>query len=165
MARTAMALAALALAVAVLALLRTLPSRPPQLTDSGGAPIEATAAGPAATSPGVAMRRLSDHLAAAWYAAKATNPALVEYELTEMGEAAGEVEGRVRKGRVMNPEKRITPAIGSLRRANESGDWEAFDRAYHQALDACNSCHREHAVPIEVTVPDQPPVSNRRWGS
>lgn len=177
--RPALAVAGVALVVAGVALVRTLPPAPtPVVSVAPPAPLDsgedaaAEAEGPAPTaeapgatqvSPGPTMDRLSSHFAAVWYAAKAGNTELAGYSLTEMGEAARALEGRRRLGRTLDPHTRLSRPLDSMKRALGRGDWEGFDRAYHSTIDACNRCHDDNGVPIEIVVPEEPPVSNRRW--
>lgn len=135
-------------------------------TGTHGAEGQEVGATGARESPAPIMSRLSAHFAAAWYAAKAGNAPLLEYELHEMEEAVASLEGRRLRGVELGAmaHKRLDNNVGNMRRAVEQGDWDNFDRAYHTTIDACNTCHRDNGVPfIQIVVPDQPPMGNRRW--
>jgi hypothetical protein len=123
-----------------------------------------------AGAPGVGtiMSGVQLHFAKLYFAGKAQNWPLAEFELHE-------VEENMDRGVALRPEEHGTNLAGlndafkqtqlaALRTATQNKDWSAFQSAYTEAVGVCNGCHEETARPfIVITVPAAPPVPNQQW--
>ena len=123
-----------------------------------------------AAAPGVGtiMSSVQLHFAKLYFAGKAQNWQLAEFELHE-------VEENLDKAVTLRPEEQGTNLVGlndgfkqtqlaALNRAAQNKDWSAFQSAYTEAIGVCNGCHEETTRPfIVITVPAAPPVPNQQW--
>jgi hypothetical protein len=117
---------------------------------------------------GTVMSGVQLHFAKLYFAGKAQNWPLAEFELHE-------VEENMDRGVALRPEEHGTNLAGlndafkqtqlaALRTATQNKDWSAFQSAYTEAVGVCNGCHEETARPfIVITVPAAPPVPNQQW--
>jgi hypothetical protein len=108
------------------------------------------------------------NIAKLYFAGKAQNWLLAEFELHEVEENLG-------RAVALRPEEHGTNLVGlndgfkqtqlaALRTATQLKDWNAFQSAYSEAVGVCNGCHEETARPfIVITVPAAPPVPNQQW--
>jgi hypothetical protein len=123
-----------------------------------------------AAAPGVGeiMSGVQLHFAKLYFAGKAQNWQLAEFELHE-------VEENLDKAVELRPEENGTNLVGladgfkqtqlaALGTAAQHKDWSAFQSAYTEAIGVCNGCHKETTRPfIVITVPAAPPVPNQQW--
>jgi hypothetical protein len=117
---------------------------------------------------GTIMSGVQLHFAKLYFAGKAQNWPLAEFELHE-------VEENMDRGVALRPEEHGTNLVGlndafkqtqlaALKTAAQNKDWSAFQSAYTEAVGVCNGCHEETARPfIVITVPAAPPVPNQQW--
>jgi len=108
------------------------------------------------------------HMAKLWFAEKASNWGLAQYEFDELAEtveaaeALHAVKNNVNTAGVLQSvrETQLATLDNDLRK-KKSG---AFVRAYDQTVETCNSCHRSAGYGfIRITRPLAPPVSNQAW--
>jgi len=123
-----------------------------------------------ASAPGVGtlMSSVQLHFAKIYFAGKAQNWPLAEFELHEL-------EENLDKAVALRPEENGTNLIGlndafkktqlaAMRAAAQQKDTAAFQFAYSEAISVCNGCHEETTRPfIVITVPTAPPVPNQQW--
>lgn len=123
-----------------------------------------------AAAPGVGeiMSGVQLHFAKLYFAGKAQNWGLAEFELHE-------IEENLDKAVTLRPEENGTNLVGladgfkqtqlaALGTAAQHKDWSAFQSAYTEAIGVCNGCHEETTRPfIVITVPAAPPVPNQQW--
>ena len=114
------------------------------------------------------MSAVQLHVSKLWFAAKASNWALSEYELNELGEA---IEG-ARLLHAMRDSVDVSGVLQSvsntqlqmLKESIQQKRRGAFMSAYDQTLAACNSCHRAAGYGfIHIVTPVSQPVTNQRW--
>jgi hypothetical protein len=117
---------------------------------------------------GTVMSGVQLHFAKLYFAGKAKNSELAEFELHE-------VEENLDKAVTLRPEEQGTNLVGlndgfkqtqlaALKMAAQQKDWTTFQAAYTEAIGVCNGCHEETGHPfIVITVPAAPPVPNQQW--
>jgi hypothetical protein len=114
------------------------------------------------------MTTIQLHAGKLWFAAKAANWELAQYELDELKETMEAAKG-------LNAEKngvKISNVLDSvlqtqvveLDRSIKSKSPARFQKSYDDTLSACNGCHTEtgHKF-IQIIRPSAPPVTNQRW--
>jgi hypothetical protein len=123
-----------------------------------------------AAAPGVGtiMSSVQLHFAKLYFAGKAQNWPLAEFELHE-------VEENMDRAVALRPEEYGTNLVGlndgfkqtqlaAMKTAAQQKNLEAFQSAYTEAIGVCNGCHEETNRPfIVITVPAASPVSNQQW--
>ena len=114
------------------------------------------------------MTTIQLHAAKLWFAAKASNWELADYELDELKET-------MEAAKALNAEKngvKISGVLDSVLQTQVSQLAEAikrkspaeFQKLYDETLSACNGCHTEAGYKfIHILRPNTPPVSNQRW--
>ena len=114
------------------------------------------------------MTTIQLHAAKLWFAAKASNWELAEYELDELKET---MEG----AKTLNAEKngvKISGVLDSvlqtqvvrLAESIKHKNAAEFQRSYDETLSACNGCHTEAGYRfIHIVPPGAPPVTNQKW--
>jgi hypothetical protein len=114
------------------------------------------------------MTTMQLHTGKLWFAAKASNWDLADYELDELREAMEGAKSlhaeknRVNISNVLDSvlQTQIVRLAESTRGRNPSD----FQKAYDETLRACNGCHEESGRKfINIVRPTIPPVSNQRW--
>ncbi len=139
-------------------------------TKTKDAQVEARLKALEAGAPGVGtiMSGVQLHFAKLYFAGKAQNWPLAEFELHE-------VEENLDKAVELRPEENGTNLVGlkdgfkqtqlaALGTAAQHKDWSAFQSAYTEGIGVCNGCHEETTRPfIIITVPAVPPVPNQQW--
>jgi hypothetical protein len=114
------------------------------------------------------MNSIQLHLAKLWFASKAHNWGLANYELGELEE---NLEGAQTLHEVKNSVQ-VTEVLQSLRQSQLDFLHESikqqnpprFISAYQQTIATCNSCHRSVGYGfISIMVPTSAPVTNQRW--
>jgi hypothetical protein len=123
-----------------------------------------------ATAPGLGeyMTTIQLHAGKLWFAAKASNWDLAEYELDELKET-------MEAAKALNAEKngvKISGVLDSVLQTQVAHLGEAiknksptgFQKSYDEALSACNGCHTQAGYRfIHIVRPAAPPVTNQAW--
>ena len=129
---------------------------------------ELEAAKEAAPGLGEYMTTFQLHMGKLWFAGKAANWDLAEYErgeLDEAMEAAGAlhaVKNDVDIAKVL-ASVRSTQIAGLAESIKQKND-AAFQKAYDETLTACNGCHESAGYKfIRLVRPSAPPVTNQKW--
>lgn len=114
------------------------------------------------------MTTIQLHAAKLWFAAKASNWRLAEYELHELEETMEAVKklnvekNGVKISNVMDGV--LQTQIAQLEKSIKQKNPAAFQNSYDETLSACNGCHAESGHPfIQIIRPIAPPVTNQRW--
>jgi hypothetical protein len=101
-----------------------------------------------------------------WFAAKARNWRLAEYQLGEIKEVMGDVQDLVPTFKNLPLadmlDAVITKEIGALEKSIEAKDYKTFVSGYDKLTQACNACHRgmENEF-IVVQRPTRPAFTNQ----
>jgi hypothetical protein len=121
-----------------------------------------------ASGLGEYMTTIQLHVGKLWFAAKASNWELAQYELDELKETMEAAKG-------LNAEKNgvkisgvldsvIQTEVAALDESLKSKNHSQFQRSYDETLSACNGCHESAGYKfIHIVRPTAPPVSNQRW--
>jgi len=123
-----------------------------------------------ALAPGLGeyMTTIQLHAGKLWFAAKASNWQLAEYELDELRETMEAAKG-------LNAEKNgvkisnvldsvLQTQVAQLAEAVKRNSAVEFQKSYDETLSACNGCHSESGHKfIQIIRPSAPPVSNQKW--
>jgi hypothetical protein len=114
------------------------------------------------------MSTIQLHVSKLWFAGRASNWELAEFEVGEIGESIDAAEAlHVKKNDVD-----VSAVLGSVResqlpqieRAIAAESPRDFNDAYRQTLSACNGCHRPAGYGfIHIIVPKGEPVTNQEW--
>lgn len=122
----------------------------------------------AASGLGEYMTTIQLHAGKLWFAAKASNWELAQYELDELKETMEAAKG-------LNAEKngvKISGVLDSvlqtqlpeLDKSIKSKSQTKFQSSYDETLSACNGCHESAGYKfIHIVRPTAPPVTNQRW--
>jgi hypothetical protein len=114
------------------------------------------------------MTTIQLHAGKLWFAAKASNWELAQYELDELKETMEAAKG-------LNAEKNgvkisgvldsvLQSQVAELDKSIKSKSQTQFQKSYDETLSACNGCHTEAGYKfIEIVRPTAPPVTNQRW--
>jgi len=114
------------------------------------------------------MTTIQLHAGKLWFAAKATNWELAEYELDELKEtmetakALNAEKNGVKISNVLDSvlQTQVAQLAESVKRKS-SGE---FQKSYDEMLSACNGCHTEAGYKfIHIIRPSAPPVTNQQW--
>jgi hypothetical protein len=103
-----------------------------------------------------------------WFAAKAHNWALAEYQLGEIKEIMGDVQDFVPTFKNLPLadmlDAVITKEISALEKSVEAKDYKAFTAGYDRLTQACNACHQgtENGF-IVIKRPSQPAFTNQDY--
>jgi hypothetical protein len=129
---------------------------------------EVKAAKDLAPGLGEYMTTIQLHTSKLWFAVKASNWPLAEYELDELRETMEAAKG-------LNAEKngvKISNVLDSVLQTQVAQLTESikrksaveFQKSYDETLSACNGCHAESGHKfIQIIRPSAPPVSNQKW--
>ncbi len=98
-----------------------------------------------------------------WFAGRAGNWPLADYEIDELKEGFDDVNQRLGGDMV---EKAVAAQIAALEKAVEAKDRAAFANAFDQLTAGCNSCHQalDHAF-IVIQRPTSLPYSNQSFAA
>jgi hypothetical protein len=132
--------------------------------------VQANLAAAKELAPGLGeyMTTIQLHAGKLWFAAKAANWELAEYELDEMKET-------MEAAKALNAEKNgvkisnvldsvLQTQIVQLNQAIKHKSPAEFQKSYDETLNACNGCHTEAGYKfIQIVRPSAPPVSNQKW--
>ena len=114
------------------------------------------------------MTTIQLHAGKLWFAAKATNWDLAQYELDELKETMEAAKG-------LNAEKNgikisnvldsvLQTQIAELDKSVKGKKQTDFQKSYDETLSACNGCHTEAGYKfIRIIRPSAPPVTNQQW--
>ena len=114
------------------------------------------------------MTTIQLHAGKLWFAAKASNWELADYELDELKET-------IEAAKALNAEKngvKISGVLDSVLQTQVAQLAESikrkspaeFQKSYDDTLSACNGCHAEAGYKfIHIVRPSSPPVTNQRW--
>jgi len=114
------------------------------------------------------MTTIQLHAGKLWFAVKAANWELAQYELDELKET-------MEAAKSLNVEKNgvkisnlldsvLQTQIAALDQSIKRKDQSQFQKSYDETLRACNGCHSEAGYKfIHIVRPGAPPVNNQRW--
>jgi len=114
------------------------------------------------------MTTIQLHVGKLWFAAKASNWELANYEVDELKET-------MEAAKSLNVEKngvKISGVLGSVLQTQVAQLAESlkrkssaeFAKSYDETLSACNGCHIEAGYKfIHIVRPSAPPVTNQKW--
>jgi len=114
------------------------------------------------------MTTIQLHAGKLWFAAKATNWDLAEYELDELKETMKAAQNlNVEKGgvKISNVlDSVLHTQIAQLAESIKHKSSSEFQKSYDQTLSACNGCHTESGHKfIRIIRPTAPPVTSQQW--
>jgi len=114
------------------------------------------------------MTTIQLHAGKLWFAAKASNWELAQYELDELKETMEAAKGlNVEKNGVKISgllDSVLQTQVAELDKSIKSKSQTAFQKSYDETLSACNGCHAEAAYKfIYIVRPSAPPVTNQQW--
>jgi hypothetical protein len=114
------------------------------------------------------MTTIQLHAGKLWFAGKAGNWELADYELDELKEtmeaakALNAEKGGVKISNVLDAV--IQTQVAQLAEAIKHKSQAEFQKSYDETLNACNGCHTESGHKfISIVRPTAPPVTNQRW--
>jgi hypothetical protein len=114
------------------------------------------------------MTTIQLHVGKLWFATKASNWELANYELDELKET-------MEAAKALNAEKNgvkissvldsvVQTQVAELAASIERKNPAEFQKSYDETLSACNGCHTETGYRfIHIIRPSAPPVTNQRW--
>ena len=114
------------------------------------------------------MTTIQLHAGKLWFAAKAANWQLAQYELDELKET-------MEAAKALNAEKNgvkisnvldsvLQTQVAELDKSIKSKKQTDFQKSYDETLGACNGCHTEAGYKfIHIIRPSAPPVTNQQW--
>lgn len=114
------------------------------------------------------MTTIQLHAGKLWFAVKASNWELAEYELDEPKETMESAKG-------LNVEKNgvkisnlldavLQTQVAELDKSTKSKSQAEFQKSYDETLSACNGCHQSTGYSfIDIVRPTGPPVTNQKW--
>jgi hypothetical protein len=122
------------------------------------------------SAPGLGeyMTTIQLHAGKLWFAAKAANWELAEYELDELKEtmAAAKALNAEKNGvKISNVlDSVLQTQVAELDKSMKSKSQTEFQKSYDETLSACNGCHTEAGYKfIYIVRPTSPPVTNQRF--
>jgi hypothetical protein len=114
------------------------------------------------------MTTIQLHAGKLWFAAKAANWDLAEYELDELKET-------MEAAKSLNAEKNgvkisivldsvLQTQVAHLAESIKRKSSTEFQKSYDETLNTCNGCHTESGYKfIRIIRPAAPPVTNQQW--
>jgi uncharacterized phage infection (PIP) family protein YhgE len=122
----------------------------------------------AAPGLGEYMTTIQLHAGKLWFAAKALNWELAEYELDELKEtmeAAKGLDAEKNGVKISNVlDSVLQTQVAALDKSLKSKSQTEFQRSYDETLSACNGCHESAGYRfIRIVRPTALPVTNQRW--
>ena len=132
------------------------------------AQADVTSAKDLAPGLGEYMTTIQLHAGKLWFAAKAANWELAQYELDELKETMEAAKG-------LNAEKNgvkisgvldsvLQTQVAQLDKSIKGKNQADFQKSYDETLSACNGCHTEAGFKfIHIVRPSVPPVTNQQW--
>jgi len=106
---------------------------------------------------GTIMIEFGHRFYVSYYAAKANNWKLAEYEIHELIEAL-EIAETTRPKYSSQLKKFESNSLAKLQNSIQKKDWNLFKGNYQKTTIACNTCHKENAHPyIQYSLPLEAP--------
>jgi hypothetical protein len=114
------------------------------------------------------MTTIQLHAGKLWFAAKAANWELAQYELDELKEtmesakALNAEKNGVKISNVLDSvlQTQVAQLAASIKRKSSAD----FQKSYEETLSACNGCHTEAGYKfIHIVRPSAPPITNQKW--
>jgi len=114
------------------------------------------------------MTTIQLHAGKLWFAARASNWDLAEYEVDELKETmetAKALKAEKKGVQISNVldsvlQTQVTQLAESIKRKSPA----EFEKSYAETLSACNACHTEAGYKfIQIIRPTMPPVTNQKW--
>ncbi len=114
------------------------------------------------------MTTIQLHAGKLWFAAKAANWQLAQYEFDELKEtmeaakALNAEKNGVKISNVLDSvlQTQVTQLAASIKRKSSA----EFQKSYDETLSACNGCHTEAGYKfIHIVRPSAPPITNQKW--
>ena len=114
------------------------------------------------------MTTIQLHAGKLWFAVKAGNWELAQYELDELKET-------MEAAKALNAEKNgvkisnvldsvLQTQIAEMDKSLKTKSTTDFQKSYDETLTACNGCHTEAGFKfIRIVRPSAPPVTNQQW--
>ena len=114
------------------------------------------------------MSTIQLHAGKLWFAVKASNWELANYELDELKET-------MEAAKALNIEKNgvkisgvldsvLQTQVAQLAESMKRKSPTEFQKSYDETLSACNGCHTEAGYKfIHIVRPNAPPVTNQKW--
>ena len=108
------------------------------------------------------MSGIQVHHEKLWFAGKAENWKLADFEIQEIREAIDDIKKYNTDRPEVSSLPMIDPVLDSVGNAITHGDGAAFKRGFVSLTQTCNNCHRatKHEFNI-IRIPDTPPFSNQ----
>jgi hypothetical protein len=110
------------------------------------------------------MTSIQIHHAKLWFAGKAQNWELADFEMHEISEDIDNIRAYCSERPEIVSLAMIDPALSGLSSAIKQKNDSLFSESYLTLTNSCNSCHRttNHAFNV-VKIPDTPPFSNQEF--
>ncbi|HEX9144802.1 MAG TPA: hypothetical protein VGA09_11055 [Candidatus Binatia bacterium] len=114
------------------------------------------------------MTTIQLHAGKLWFAVKASNWELAEYELDELKETmetAKALKAEKNGVQISNVLDSVLQAqVAELDKSIKNKNQSEFLKSYDETLNACNGCHTEVGYKfIHIVRPTAPPVTNQKW--
>jgi hypothetical protein len=114
------------------------------------------------------MTTIQLHASKLWFAARAANWDLAEYELDELKEtmeAAKSLNAEKNGVKISNVlDSVLQTQVAQLAESIKRKSSTEFQKSYDETLSACNGCHTESGHKfIRILRPAAPPVTNQQW--
>lgn len=111
------------------------------------------------------MEAIQVHHAKLWFAGKAGNWDLANFEVHEIGEALGDIRAYCTNRPEVKDLGMLSTPLDSLSLAITRKDTGAFAHGFALLTATCNSCHQAtgHGFNV-ITIPTAPPFSNQAFG-
>ncbi|HVS94859.1 MAG TPA: hypothetical protein VHE54_00185 [Puia sp.] len=108
------------------------------------------------------MSGIQVHHAKLWFAGKAGNWRLADFEIGEIQEAVDDINKYCTDRPEVSSLPMLQPALDSVSHAVTRADAAAFSRTFMVLTNTCNNCHRatRHEFNV-IQVPATPPFSNQ----
>lgn len=112
------------------------------------------------------MSGIQVHHAKLWFAGKAENWALADFEIKEIKEALDDIPLYCADRPEIKKLPMLAPVVDSLSSTIARHDLTGFDKQFSTLTITCNNCHQatEHGF-NKIKVPDSPPFSNQDFSN
>jgi hypothetical protein len=111
------------------------------------------------------MLGIQMHHAKLWFAGKAENWKLANFEIEEIEEAIGDIQQYCTDRPEVKSIGMISPPVDSIKQAIQTRNEALFTSSFTLLTSTCNNCHvaTQHEFNV-IKIPDVPPVSNQQFG-